>query len=91
MKTNEGEGGSHAWQSEAEADHTTAQKQNTLLFLMRPLPHDVLDTSAESIPNFETKNKVLTHFMVLLTPLFHATRQPAKQSLDIRHGRKTGD
>src|SRR5438309_2881602 len=33
---------------------------HTLLFLMRPFPHGVLDTSAESIPNFETKNEVLT-------------------------------
>ncbi len=40
---------------------------HTLLFLMRPFPHGVLDTSAESIPNFETKNKVLTHFLAMLT------------------------
>ncbi len=40
---------------------------HTLLFLMRPFPHDVLDTSAESIPNFETKNKVVTHFLATLT------------------------
>src|SRR5205085_4484177 len=40
---------------------------HTLLFLMRPFPHGVLDTSAESIPNFETKNKVLTHFLARLT------------------------
>jgi hypothetical protein len=41
---------------------------HTLLFLMRPCPHGVLDTSAESIPNFETKNKVLTHFLELTQP-----------------------
>jgi hypothetical protein len=29
---------------------------------MRPFPHGVLDTSAESIPNFETKNKVCDAF-----------------------------
>lgn len=40
---------------------------HTLLFLMRPFPHGVLDTSAESISNFETKNKVLTHFLAMLT------------------------
>lgn len=40
---------------------------HTLLFLMRPFPHGVLDTSAESIPNFETKNKVLTQFLAMLT------------------------
>ena len=40
---------------------------HTLLFLMRPFPHGVLDTSAESIPNFETTNKVLTHFLAMLT------------------------
>jgi hypothetical protein len=40
---------------------------HTLLFLMRPLLHGVLDTSAESIPDFETKNKVLTHFLATLT------------------------
>jgi hypothetical protein len=41
---------------------------HTLLFLMRTVPpHGVLDTSAESIPNFGTKNKVLTHFLATLT------------------------
>jgi hypothetical protein len=39
---------------------------HTLLFLMRTFPHGVLDTSAESIPNFGTKNKVLTHFLATL-------------------------
>jgi len=40
---------------------------HTLLFLMRPFPHGVLDTSAESIPNFGTKNKMVTHFLAALT------------------------
>ena len=35
----------------------SGKADQTLLFLMRPFPHGVLDTSAESIPNFETKNK----------------------------------
>ena len=34
----------------------SGKADQTLLFLMRPFPHGVLDTSAESIPNFETKN-----------------------------------
>ncbi len=37
------------------------------LFLMRSIPHGVLETSAKSIPNFATKNKVLTHFFAILT------------------------
>jgi hypothetical protein len=40
---------------------------HTLLFLMQQFPHGVLDTSAESIPNFGTKNKVVTHFIAALT------------------------
>src|SRR6266568_474567 len=55
---------------------------HTLLFLMRPFPHGVLDTSAESIPNFETKNKVCDAFPDSGTLLVRSSSVNEDNSLD---------